>query len=241
MDFTFRRRYPSVLDKDWAKLGYLPKQNTRLNIDLHPVFQQINAQRPKGHELIWPQCDSLQKYNTMVAELGPILQLASNILESPDSLDYLYQVGHSPRRISSSGQLSNKGHLCKEFGRAAITSMTVMRPWVKNILRNLAHSLSFQIGNPEASNVGGSIAITSPSFVGFMDGVKVNDVGGKSGVASMITINEEYLNMLRDLDNQPGDFTFQKMSLQLRIAISLCHEVAVSTMFNSSKLASGVT
>ena len=74
-----------------------------------------------------------------------------------------------------------------------------------------------------------------------MEGVRLTDVGKETGLASRITLNEAYILKLRELDAQEGDTTSQKMSLQLKMAITLCHEITVSTMLFPAQFASGGT
>ena len=239
MDSTTRGKYTSLLEEDWLKLGY-PSTQHQGTRDLHPLFQRTNPSRPLGAEHIWPQFKSEDKYNEMCVVMRPVLQLASNILETPKSLDFLYQVTFSPR-TSARGQRSDRGRVCKEIGWTEHPSPLMAREATKRALRQLSRSLSFQIGDPEVNpDIRGAIAFTNPNVVGFGDGVKMNEVSGKSGMASVITLNEKFIKMLSELDAQEGDTTSQKMSLQLKIAITLCHEIAVSMMPDPSKLASGV-
>lgn len=103
-------------------------------------------------------------------------------------------------------------------------------------LRHLAHSLTFQIRDPEAHpRVQGSVAVTAHTLMHFTEGVKINDASSIRGMASIITINKDIIDKLRELDAQDQDTTSQKMSLQMKIAKTLCHEIAVSTMLCSLK------
>lgn len=231
MDSQARSKYTSILNEDWAELGYRLQDDPGLKEKIHPIFQRTNASRPPGAEHIGPQYKSETDYDGIFAEMGPILQMASNMLESPKSLEFLYQVAHSPRTVSDTG-LSNRGRPCKEFGWAKPPSKSMVRQNARNALRRLSHSLTFQIGDPEANpNIGSSIAVTGPTQVNFPNGVKMNDASDKSGIASKITLNAAIIRKLVAL----GDTTQQKMSLQVKIAVTLCNEIAVSKISKSSK------
>lgn len=149
------------------------------------------------------------------------------MLETPASLDFLYQVAYSPRITSRQG-LSKRGRPCKEFGWSEPPPVTG-RQMAKMALRRLSHSLTFMIGdsnvNPEVED---SFAVTIPTLTGFSKGVKMNEASSLMGSAGRIIVNEDYLLMLRDLDIQKENTTSQRMSLQVKMAITLCHEISVS-------------
>lgn len=229
MDSQTRSNYTSILKEDWVELGYQREDDQGLKKKTHPVFQRTNESRPPGAEYIWPQYKSESEYDQMYAEMGVILQMASNMLESPKSLDFLYQVAYSPRKISDGG-LSNQGRPCSEFGWAEPPPNPMVRQDARNALRRLSQSLTFQVDDPEANPaVRGSVAVTKWTREYFRNGVKMNDVSSRSGMASKITLNAAYTRKLMELDAQEGDATHQKMSLQVMMAKSLCHEIAVST------------
>lgn len=235
MDSNSRSRYTALLKEDWIKLGYLREDDPGLTKKLHPLFQHTNASRPRGAEHIWPQYKSEVEYDAMCAEMGTIFQMASNMLETSKSLDFLYQVANSPRKTSNTGS-SNQGRPCKEFGWTEPPSKAMGRQMARVALRRLSRSLTFQIGDPEVNPaVQGSFGSTEATLEHFPEGVKMNDVSSKSGIASKITLNEDYILRLRELDAREGDTTSQRISLQLKMAITLCHEIAVSTTPNPSK------
>ena len=230
MDSQGRSRYESLSNEDWVGLGYLPKPHSGLTGDVHEVFQRINASRPPTVQHIWPQFRSQDEYDVMFAELGTVLHMASNILTSPASLEFIWQVAFSSRE--EPGGLTHQGHVCREFGHRSTISPRFMRQAAKKALRLLSHSITIQVGDPLSNpKVVEAFAVTSFTLVSFMEGVRLNDAGNKTGLASKITLNEAYILMLRQLDAQEEDTTMQKMSLQLKMAITLCHEVTVSTMF----------
>ena len=155
MDSQTRSEYESLLQEDWVKLGYQPDDlglksqpdDPGLKSELHPLFQRTNASRPSGAEHIWPQYKSEGEYETLCAELGIVFQTASNMLETPASLDFLYQVAHNPRKISQQGP-SNQGRPCKEFGWSE--PPFTGRQMTKIALRRLSRSLTFTISDPNA-------------------------------------------------------------------------------------------
>ncbi len=227
MDSKTRSSYTSLSNEDWIKLGYLREDDLGLTGNIHPLFQRTNASRPSGAEHIWPQYKSEDDYESMCAEMGTVLRMASNMLESPQSLDFLYQVAFSPRRVSKTGP-SNQGRPCKEFGWYDPPNFG--RGMAKDALRLLSRSLTLQIGDPETNPaVRVSFAVTASTLVSFPEGVKVNDAG-RPGIAARITLNQNYILQLRDLAAQEGDTTSQRTSLESKMAQTLGHEVVVSTM-----------
>ena len=241
MNDTYRSKYPAILEEDWVNLGYLPENRPKLTRNIHHLFQYSNASRPKDYPHIWPQYESEEEYNGMLKEMGPVLRLASCILESPKSLDFLHEVSHSPRKILLPHLLTNQGHRSKEFGWDA-KSMAETRERARDSLRNLSHSLTFQIMDPESfPPVQGSLAITKHTLVGFMNGVKIDNVSSGAGSASRITINQIYVRKLMELKTQGEETIPEKMSLQLKLAVTLCHEVNVSLSLESPKPSSAVT
>ena len=230
MDSQWRSEYESLSTEDWVGLGYLPKPETGLTGDVHQIFQRTNASRPPTVQHIWPQYRSQDEYDAMFAELGTVLQMASNILTSPASLEFIRQVAFSSRE--ERGGFTHQGHVCREFGHQPTEYPHLARQEAKNALRALSHSITLQIGDPRSNpEVVPAFAVTTFTLAYFMDGVRLNDASKETGLASRITLNEAYILMLRQLEAQEGDTTFQKMSLQLKMAITLCHEVTVSTMF----------
>ena len=226
MDSKTRSSYASLSNDDWIKLGYLREDDLGLTGNIHPLFQRINTSRPSGAEHIWPQYKSEDDYESMCAEMGTVLRMASNMLETPQSLDFLYQVAFSSRKVSRNGS-SNQGRPCKEFGWNEPPNFG--RGMAKDALRRLSRSLTFQIGDPETNPaVRGSFAVTASTLVSFPQGVKINDAG-KPGTASRITLNQDYILALRYLMAQEGDTTSQRKSLEFKMAQTLGHEVVVST------------
>ena len=234
MDSQARDKYPSILEEDWVELGYQRGDDPGLAEKIHPIFQRTNASRPPGSEHIWPQYKSETDYGTMYDKMGVILQMASNMLVSPQSLDFLYQVARSPRRDSDKGP-SKQDRPCKEFGWAKPPSKSMIRQHARNALNRLAHSLTFQVGDSEANpGLGSDIAQTKWTYSTFRSGVKLNDLD-EAGIASKITLNSAFLLQLITLDREEEDTTDQKMSLQVKIAMTICHEIAVSTHPKFSK------
>ena len=231
MNSQTRGKYKSILREDWVKLGYQSDEDDPgLKGEIHPLFQRTNPSRPKGAEHIWPQYMSEGKYKKLCDELGPVLQIASNMLETPSSLDFLYQVVYSPRVTAGQG-LDNRGHPYKEFGWDVIPPVTG-RQMARDALFRLSHSLSFMISclhdNPAME---GTIGLTATNLKGFQDGVKINEASGKPGLASTITLNKHFVCVLKKLNAQEEDTTSQKkLSLQVTLAITLCHEIAVSVI-----------
>ena len=72
--------------------------------------------------------------------------------------------------------------------------------------------------------------MTTATLVGFPKGVKINEASSQMGSASRITLNERFILMLRELDAQKEDTTSQRMSLQVKMAIT-CQEINVSVIW----------
>lgn len=214
------------------KLGYQrDEDDPALKCELHPIFQRTNASRSTGAEHIWPQYKSESEYKELCDELGTVLQIASKILETPSSLDFLYQVVYS-RRVTAGQDLSNREPPRKEFGwdQRPVTG----RQMARDALRRLSHSLSFTISCSHANPfIEGSVALTATTATdleGFPDGVKINEASNKMGTASTITLTKHIILMLKKLNTQEEDTTPQMLSLQVKLAITLCHEIAVSVI-----------
>ena len=176
----------------------------------------------------------------MFAKLGTVLLIASNILTTPASLDFIYQVVSSSRE--ERGGLTNQGHISREFGYQTTIFPALARQEARKALRSLSHFTTLQIGDPLSNpEVVPAFAVTRFTLVYFMEGVRLNDVSKETGLASRITLNEAYILKLRQLDAQEEDITSQKMSLQLKMAITLCYEVTVSTMLFAQRITSGAS
>lgn len=101
----------------------------------------------------------------------------------------------------------------------------------RNALRHLSHSLRFMISSPNTNPVvEGSIALTTTDPEGFPDGVNITEASSKMGVASTITLNGDFIFKLKKLIAQEENTVTQKLSLQVGLAITLCHEITVSVI-----------
>ena len=231
MNDTYRSKHATIWEQDWVKLGYLPERDQIMTRKALPIFQRGNGSRPAGYQYIWPQYQSSEAYEAMYAYLGPILELASYILESPRSLEFLDEVTHSTRRILPPHVLTNQGHRCKEFGWTEGPSKET-RQRARKTLHNLSSSLTFQIADPELfPEIQGSLAITKHTLVGFMNGVNIGNDPIGMGSASRIIINKTYIRRLNELiaqEKAEGRTMPEKMSLQFKLAATLGHEVNVS-------------
>ena len=226
MNSQARSKYSTISNEDWVKLGYRPLYEPGLTNEIHHLFQYTHASRSKDAPRTWPQLNSKAEYDEMCTQMGPVLQLASNMIQSPKSLDFVYDVVYSPRE---DGGLDNQGRTCKEFGRKEHPFPAIRRDMAKKALRSLSRSLRFQVADPEANPaVQTSFAATGFALTNFEGGIKIDEVSSKLGLASKIYLNRNFIVKLKELDTHEGDTTAQKMTLELKMAITLCHEVAVS-------------
>ena len=154
-----------------------------------------------------------------------MLQLASALLESPASLDFLYYVIHSPRflpmEVAEFG-----GRPVYEFQRVMV-SREARRRKAKEALDRLAESLCFVVESPKEDAKEDFHRLTEPSLAIYPYGINVVDESPTPrGIGSMIRINKSYLVKLTQLLAREGDNTAQILSMQFKIATSICHEIA---------------
>lgn len=228
MDSESRKQYESLSEEDWVELGYQGGEDPGLTRKLHPLFQRTNTSRPVDARFIWPQYRSEAEYDAFCVRMGPVLQLASNILDTPASLEFLYQVAHSERQ-DARHDLDEHGRPYQEFGWGDEQPTVMQHVWAKEALRRLARSLAFRVSDTMENPA--IVAETAHTLVGFQQGVLINEASSRWGMASRITLNKSFLDRLAEVDAQDGDFTSQKMSLQLKLAVTICHEIAVSPDF----------
>ena len=147
------------------------------------------------------------------------------MLESPASLDTLYQIVYSPRDFA-------KEH--SEFGGLPVfefpkldTARETRHKKAKEALHRLAGSLCFLVENPDDSSTEDCCAMATPSFAVQPYGINIADNSpAPAGIGSLIRINESHLVKLGQLLMHKDDNQAQIFSLQFRIATSICHDIA---------------
>ncbi|MCJ1273516.1 hypothetical protein MMC21_001309 [Puttea exsequens] len=228
MDEKTRNKYETFLEEDWAKLGYLatPGSNEHglgLTNTKHPIFQYTNLSRPDISQPIWVQY-TLDEYDLLCAEIDPILRLASLMLESPASLDFLHDVIYSPRQEPEE-LVEYNGYSVLELKRAPPSDS--QRTKTKEALYKLAESIVFLVESPDHREKDAHCN-TTPSLAVQAYGTNIADDAANlpKGIGSIIRINKSYLVSLTALLAQEENTTSQILSLQFKVATLLCHEVA---------------
>ena len=227
MDARTRDKYSTFLEEDWARLGYLDPPSSQeyglgLTVPKLPIFHHKHHARPLIGHVIWPQYTDTQ-YEKLCAELDPALRLASAMLQSPASLDLIYKIIYGPRRFPRE-RMDYEGQPCFEI--ECIETNETRRSMVKKALNRLAESLSFITENPKEDGKKNCDAIVSHSLALHSYGINIaDDSGTPRGIASTIRLNRNHLSKLTLLLGQNGDNTSQILTLQFKLAVSICHNI----------------
>ncbi len=228
MDAKTRNKYSAFLEEDWAKLGYLATPGSNeyglgLTNAKHPIFQYTNVARPNTDQPIWLQY-SIDNYELLCAEIDPILRLASLMLESTASLDFLYDVIYNPRHDPIE-PVEFSGYAVLEI--EPTESNKVRRSMAKEALNKLSESIVFLVETPKDDPEKDSHCNTVPSLGIQSYGINIaDDADSPKGIGSMIRINKSYLVKLTRLLAREGNNTSQILTLQFKIATLICHEIA---------------
>ena len=228
MDARTRDKYSTFLQDDWANLGYLDDPSSdQYELDLTlaklPIFHHKHHSRPIVEHVIWTQYSGSQ-YEKLGFELDPVLRLASAMLESPASLDLLYKIIYSPRRFPPN-PMDYEGQPVFEIERSE--SNETRRNMARKALNRLAESLSFVVGNPKEDGKENCDNTVAHSLALHPYGINIaDDSGTPRGIASLIHINRNHLSKLTMLLKSGGDKTSQILTLQFKLAVSICHNIA---------------
>ena len=225
MDAKARKEYSILHDGDWKMLGYdenpLLRQNEpRLEGDIHPLFQYKIPGRPDS-DPIWPLYTP-EQYENHLVDLNPVFQLATRILQSPASLDYFYWLIYSPR-TDAEPPVWNLGERVSEYRRDD-KSEDDRRKMSREALDRLA--LTHWITIEKSEEVKHAAGLTKARSIGI--NIK-DDTSAPSGVNSQIIINQEYLDKLAKLRAGGSINHLRTLNLRFKMAITLLHELAVST------------
>ena len=227
MDSRTRDKYSTFLEEDWARLGYLDQPSSQeyelgLTLTKLPIFHHKHHSRPMIGHVIWPQHSDTQ-YEKLCAELDPALLLASAMLQSPASLDLIYKTIYGPRRFPSE-PMEYEGQPVFEI--ESIETNETRRNMARKALNRLAESLSFIADNPQDDSKKNCDAIVTHSLALHSYGINIaDDSGTPRGVASTIRLDRNNLSKLTILLAQDGDNTSQILTLQFKLAISICHYI----------------
>ena len=227
MDARTRDKYSTFSEEDWARLGYLDPPSSQeyglgLTLPKLPIFHHKHHSRPIVGHVIWSQYTDIQ-YEKLCAELDPALRLASAMLQSPASLDLIYKIIHGPRRFPRE-PLEYEGQPVFEI--EWIETNETRRNMAKKVLNRLAESLSFMAENSKDDDKKNCDAIVSHSLALHSYGINIGDDSGTPrGIASTIRLNRNHLSKLTTLLGQDGDNTSQILTLQFKLAVSMCHNV----------------
>lgn len=227
MDARTRDKYSTFLEEDWARLGYLDppsSQDYRLGLTFPklPIFHHKHHSRPTVGHVIWSQYSDAQ-YEKLCAELDPALRLASAMLQSPASLDLVYKIIYGPRRFPRE-RMDYEGQPVFEI--ECIETNETRRNMAKKALNRLAESLSFIAEIPKEDGKTNCDAVVSHSLALHSYGINIaDDSGNPRGVASTILLNRNHLSKLTIVLGQDGDNTSQILTLQFKLAVSMCHNI----------------
>ena len=227
MDARTRDRYSTFTEEDWARLGYLDPPSSQeyglgLTLSKLPLFHHRHHSRPLVGHVIWPQYSDAQ-YEKLCAELDPALRLASAMLQSPASLDLIYKIIYAPRRFPGE-RIDYEGQAVLEI-ECTGTNET-RRNMAKKSLHRLAEFLSFVVENPQDNGKKNCDATVSHSLALHSYGINIaDDSGTPRGIASTICLNRNHLSKLTLLLAHNGDNTSQILTLQFKLAVSICHSI----------------
>ena len=237
MDTKTRNKYSTFLEEDWARLGYLATPGANeyglgLTNTKHPIFQYTNIARPSTSQPIWLQY-SLDNYELLCAEIDPILRLATLMLESTPSLDFLHDVIFNPR-IDPIKIIEYNG--CPVLEIEPSESNEAKRDMTKEALKKLAESIVFLVETPKDDPEKDSHCNTAPSLSIQPYGINIMDESkSPKGIGSSIRINKIYLVSLTKLLAREENNTSQILSLQFKVATLICHEIAHAVGYASNQ------
>jgi hypothetical protein len=228
MDARIRDKYSTFLEEDWKSLGYLDEPSSDqyaigLTLPKLPIFHHKHHSRPLVGHVIWTQYSDTQ-YAELCLEMDSVLRLASAMLECPASLDLLYKIIYSPRRFPPR-PMDYEGQPVFEIER--IESNETRRKMARKALSRLADSLSFLVDDPKEDGKENCDNVVIHTLALHPYGINIaDDSGTPRGIASVIHVNRNLLAKLSMLLKSGGDKTAQILTLQFKLAISICHNIA---------------
>ena len=227
MDARTRDKYSTFIEEDWARLGYLDPPSSQeyglgLTLPKLSIFHHKHHSRPLVGHVIWPQYSDTQ-YEKLCVELDSPLRLASAMLQSPASLDLIYKIIYAPRRFPRE-RIDYEGQPVLEIECTGRNE--TRRNMAKKALNRLAESLSFMVENSQDDGKKNCDTIVSHSLALHSYGINIaDDSGTPRGIASIIRLNPNHLSKLTILLGQNGDNTSQVLTLQFKLAVSICHNI----------------
>lgn len=229
MDAQARNKIIGIKPEDWKKLGYSDSttandESEGLTNEIDPIFRYSH---PSRQEPIWfPLTEA--KYEELLVDIKPMLQLASLLLRSSPSLNADYDLYYSPR-VHPEERVKFEGRPVLEFRHVDTTEdYWEQRKYLANAaLDRLAGKVSFRVvSEEEYASIKGNLGM-STIFLGIHTrGVNIqDDTDMPKGIGSTIWINEMLVAELRRLRNEKGvDNTLKIRSLWFKGAAMLCHE-----------------
>jgi len=246
MEDRTKAEYPHILDDDWKQLGYLnhPAPNfANLQHPIHPIFEYHAWSRPQGKVRVDGKSQgptyAKGSYNALAKLVEPAFRLASAMLESPASLDFIYQILHGDR-VALGPQWHQNGERCWEL-RSRDTPKTDRRAEAREALKRLAKSLIWQVISPDSSDpLAAYLALTGYITTEFASGINIKDSDDHrtTGLASIIRVNDATLERISNLrsyqdgDDTSRDFMFR---LQFNLAVTFCHEITHAVEYGRNK------
>lgn len=227
MNAQARARYPEILEADWETLGYNEPPDFRvvkpdLEEEIHPIFQ-YNIPGRLESDPIWPLF-SQQEYQNHLVDLDPVFRLATKIMLSPRSLDFFYWLIYTPR-MDAEPPISNLGEPVFQY-RCDDMPEEIRHEYSKAALHRLARTHQMMIYELVDNGLTkGRFSLSKDE-----EGINIiDDSTVPSGVKSWIKLNRKYLDELARL-RLGGSVNYHRISrLQLKMAMTSIHEVAVST------------
>lgn len=240
-----RARYPDVMNKDWAALGFVRLQ-TRLLDDpglTEEVHDLLPARLPENfgltgeiHDLfqfnipgrrmrIW-QDQTFEQYWAIRGSLEPVFRLATNFLLCPASLDWFYYLIYAPREPTDPVILHN-GDAVHEYRRDD-TPMETRHQKARAALQRLAmtHTISLDDFKDEYNDEGRTV----PSMRYHEKGVNIKDDDPEeiSGIRPHIGISQDFVRYLMNTYMEGSQSRPRMLNMWIKMAVTWGHEIAVS-------------
>ncbi|KAK4693204.1 hypothetical protein P7C71_g4151, partial [Lecanoromycetidae sp. Uapishka_2] len=240
--------FPHITEDDWEELGYFEGLNPE-KYDLgpeakkHAIFARSNWYRsrhvmqPDGQvELRTLSVEELEEWEL---DFEPVELWASQMLQSPASLDFIYHITYSPRNPCG----TYNGQPCSEIVPTPLkVHKDRRRRMAKAVLARLAPTIELRVEHEKnLPEMRGAHALTKATLANARDGINIaEDEGAPVGMASVIRINHDELDRLvklraevreRNRDSFPKDRHPSRndpairFRLQFKLAMTICHEI----------------
>jgi len=171
---------------------------------------------------------SNSEYKLMFADMEHVFALASAMLDTPASLEFLYNVIFCNRTMVEPRKPEDEAFLALDIDPYSATAAIDRHEQARQALNRLAESLTWQFDNSIQPD---EHAVTTPYLDEYPDGVGIRDnAGSHKGLASSIKLGQSSLDDLRRLSNENVDVR-KLLTLRFKVALTMCHEVAHAAEF----------